>query len=113
MTSPRLAPIPGVAEPDNEDTTPALQIPGPGAEEQLTVRSKTLPGATVPSSTSGSSSSMQARTGAGPAGWVTDFGDAFLAAPGDDVGDAELEAQVGAVLVPSHQDDPFRARPLG
>ena len=39
--------------------------------------------------------------------------DALLAALGDDVGGAELAAQVGALLVPAHQDDLLGAEPLG
>jgi hypothetical protein len=37
--------------------------------------------------------------------------DALLAARGDDIRRAELAAQVGALLVPAHKDDLFRAEP--
>ena len=51
--------------------------------------------------------------GAVAAGELADLRDALLAALGDDVGGAELAAEVGAVLVPAHQDDPLGAEPLG
>ena len=51
--------------------------------------------------------------GAVAAGELADLRDALLAALGDDVGGAELPAQVGAVLVPAHQDDLLGAQPLG
>jgi hypothetical protein len=38
--------------------------------------------------------------------------DALVAALGDDVGGAELAAEVGAVVVPAHQQDPLGAEPL-
>ena len=38
--------------------------------------------------------------------------DALLAALGHDVGRAELTAQIGAVVVPAHQDDLLGAEPL-
>ena len=38
--------------------------------------------------------------------------DALVAALGDHVGGAEFAAEVGAVRVPAHQDDPFGAEPL-
>ena len=51
--------------------------------------------------------------GAVAAGQLPHALDALLAALGDDVGGAELAAQVGAVRVPAHQDDPLGAEPLG
>ena len=51
--------------------------------------------------------------GAVAAGQLADLLDALLAALGDDVGGAELEAQVGAGLVPAHEDDLLGAQPLG
>ena len=51
--------------------------------------------------------------GAVAAGELADLGDAFLAALGDDVGGAELAAEVGAGLVAAHQDDLLGAEPLG
>jgi hypothetical protein len=41
------------------------------------------------------------------------FGDALVAAFGDDVGGTEFQAEIGAVLVPAHQDDPFGAQSFG
>ena len=46
------------------------------------------------------------------AGQFQDAFDALVAALGDDVGGAELAAQVGAVGVPAHQDDLLGAEPL-
>ena len=51
--------------------------------------------------------------GAVAAGELADRGDALLAAGGDDVGGAELAAEVGAGLVAAHQDDLLGAEPLG
>ena len=56
---------------------------------------------------------LEHHVGAVAAGEFADLRDAFLAARGDDVGGAELAAEVGAVLVAAHQDDPFGAEPLG
>ena len=50
--------------------------------------------------------------GAVAAGQFQDAFDTFLAALGDDVGGAELAAQIGAVGVPAHQDDLLGAQPL-
>ena len=44
---------------------------------------------------------------------VVDVGGALGASLGDDVGGAELAAEVGARLVPPHQDDLLGAEPLG
>jgi len=44
---------------------------------------------------------------------VADLGDAFVAAGGDDVGGAELPAQIGAVPVASHEDDLLGAESPG
>lgn len=49
--------------------------------------------------------------GAVPAGELADILDAFLTALGNDVRGAELEAEVGAALVPTHEDDLLRAQP--
>ena len=51
--------------------------------------------------------------GAVPAGQLADLLDALLAALGNDVGGAELAAEVGAVGVASHEDDPLGAQPPG
>lgn len=51
--------------------------------------------------------------GAGPAGQFPDRVDAVLAAAGDDVGGAELAAQVGALGVAAHQDDALGAEQPG
>ena len=51
--------------------------------------------------------------GAVAAGELADRVDALVAALGDDVGGAELAAEVGAVRVAAHQDDPLGAEPLG
>ncbi len=47
------------------------------------------------------------------AGQLTDLLDAFGASFGDDVGGAELAAQIGAVLVPAHQNDLLGAEAFG
>lgn len=47
------------------------------------------------------------------AGELHDLGDAFGAALGNHVGGAELLAQVGAIGVPAHQDDPLGAHLAG
>ena len=47
------------------------------------------------------------------AGQFPDAFDALLAALGDHVGGAEFAAQIGAVGVPAHQDDPLGPEPLG
>jgi hypothetical protein len=51
--------------------------------------------------------------GAVPAGQLTDPLDALVATFGDDVGGAELPAQVGPVGVAAHQHDLFGAEHLG
>ena len=56
---------------------------------------------------------LQHGVGAVAAGQLPDLRDALLAALGDDVGGAELATQVGAGLVPAHQDDLLGAEPLG
>ena len=56
---------------------------------------------------------LEDHVGAVAAGELADLGDAFLAAGGDDVGGAELAAQVGAGLVAAHEDDLLGAKPFG
>ena len=56
---------------------------------------------------------LEHRVGAVAPGELAHLRDALLAALGDDVGGAELQAQVGAGLVPAHQDDLLGAQPLG
>ena len=48
---------------------------------------------------------LQDDMGAVAAGELADLGDALLAALGDHVGRAELEAEIRADLVPAHQND--------
>jgi hypothetical protein len=51
--------------------------------------------------------------GAVAAGEFADSFDPFVAAFGDHVGGAKVTAEVGAFLVPAHQEDSFGAEPFG
>src|SRR3954451_291238 len=48
-----------------------------------------------------------------PARQLADLGDAFLVARGNDVGGAELPAELGARRVATHEDDLFGSEALG
>ena len=51
--------------------------------------------------------------GAVPAGQLPDPCDALLATLGDHLGGAELAAELGALLVPAHEQDLVGAQPPG
>ena len=83
-----------------------------GAPTRLTVP----PARTTPNAVSiagREADALQHGVGAVAAGQLAHLRDALLAALGDDVGGAELAAEVGAGLVPAHQDDLLGAEPLG